>query len=128
MLLTIAEFCPVTAPVCEVDPTLPVCEDVELPFCEELLGDVLAPLCDDGLLVCDPVVDCEEVVPLIPGLALVEPWVEGDVLCDPAVLPVLPVCEDEVVPIWFWSGLEVEVLALSSSPAVERCALGLLDV
>ena len=96
MLLTTAEPCPVAEPVCDVDPTLPVCEDVELPVCEELLGEVLVPVCDDGLLVCDPVVDCEcdpvvdceEVVPLIPGLALVEPCVEGDVLCDPAVFPV----------------------------------------
>ena len=64
----------------------------------------------------------------MPGLALVEPWVDGVVLCVPAVLPVLPVCDEEVVPIWFWPGFEVEVLALSSSPAVERCALGLLLV
>jgi hypothetical protein len=96
----------------------------------------LVPLCDDGLVVCDPVVDCDELVlglvlwlvPLIPGLALVDPCVEGVVLCGFAVLPVLPVCDDEVVPIWFWSGFEVEVLVLSSSPAVERCALGLLLV
>ena len=42
---------------------------------------------------------------LIPGLALVEPCVDVDgvVLCE----PVLPVCEDDVVPIWFWSGFDV---------------------
>ena len=56
---------------------------------------LLVPLCDDGLLRCDPVVElCEGVlpglvvwlddVPLVPGLALVEPWVE-------VLLPVLPV-------------------------------------
>jgi hypothetical protein len=135
-LLTIAEFCPEAAPVCEEDPTLPVCDDVALPVCEEpvceeLLGDVLVPLCplcDDGLLLCDPVVElCEElalglvvwsgVVLEVPGFALVEPWVEGLVLCD----PVFPVWDDELVPIW--SVLEVEVFALSWSPAVELCEL-----
>jgi hypothetical protein len=44
---------------------------------------------------------------VIPGLALVEPCVDGVVLCE--LLPVLPVCDEELVPIWFWSGFEVDV-------------------
>ena len=68
MLLTMAEFWPEAAPVCEEDPTVPLCEEVA-PVCDDVLGVVaLVPLCDDGFVVCDPVVEvCDE---LVLGLVL----------------------------------------------------------